>query len=72
MYLWQSLAIVKPFFAVHSNLTYQSEAYDLIELYFATLHSGTVEHLRWSFFAETVNVLRPSVIFAGELHCRCL
>ena len=27
-----------------------------------------VEHLRWSFFAEIVNVLRPLAIFTGELH----
>ena len=31
-----------------------------------------VEHLRWSFFAEIVNVLRFLIIFAGELHCECL
>ena len=31
-----------------------------------------VEYLRWSFLAEIVNVLRPLVIFAEEIHCASL
>ena len=33
---------------------------------------SSVEQLRWSFFAEIVNVLQPLVIFSGDLHRRCL
>ena len=35
-YLWRSFVIVKPFFAVHGNFTYYSEAYDLMKLYLET------------------------------------
>ena len=38
-FLWWSFVIVKPFIAVHSNFTYDSEAHDLIKLYFDTSHS---------------------------------
>ena len=57
---------------INSNFTYDSEAYGLIKLYFETSHSeprrATAVELS---FAEIVNVLRPLVIFAGELHRGC-
>ena len=41
-YLRWSFVLVKPFFfAVQLNFTYDSEAYDLIKLYFETAHSET-------------------------------
>ena len=30
-----------------------------------------IEHLRWSFYVEIVNVFSLLAIFAKELHCRC-
>ena len=36
-YMWWSMVIVRPFFVVHSNFTYDSEAYDFKKLYFETL-----------------------------------
>ena len=51
---------------VHSNFTYDSEAYDLIKLYLETSHS---ESSRTT--VEIVNVLKQLVIFAGELHRGC-
>ena len=30
------------------------------------------KHLRWSLFAEIVNIFRPLAIFVKELHCGCL
>ena len=71
-YLRRSYVIVKPFFAINSNFTYDSETYDLMKLYFETLHSEPVEQLGGAFFSEMVNVLKPLVIFAGELCRGCL
>ena len=36
------------------------------------LIQSLVEHLRWSFFAEIVNVLQPFFILSRELHRGCL
>ena len=33
-YRWLIFAIVEPFFMVHSNITYDSEAYDLVSSQF--------------------------------------
>ena len=35
-YLWRSFVVVKKFFAVHSNFSYDSKTYDLIKLCFET------------------------------------
>ena len=67
-YLRRSYVIVKPFFAINSNFTYDSETYDLMKLYIQSPLSNLVE----LFFAEMVNVLKPLVIFAGELCRGCL
>ena len=54
------------FFAIHSNFTYDSEAYDITKLFWKLHIQSLVKQLRWSFFVE------PLVIFAGELHRGCL
>ena len=42
---------VKPlFFVVYSNLTYDSEAFDVMKLYLGISHQSPVEKLRWSIF----------------------
>ena len=51
-YLRRSYVIVKPFFAINSNFTYDSETYDLMKLYFETLHSEPVEQLGGAFFCR--------------------
>ena len=50
MYLWQSFVIVKPFFADHFNFTYDSEVYDLMELYLETSHSEFVRKTALELF----------------------
>ena len=66
-YIWRSLVIAKPFFAVRNNPTYDSEASDLMKLYFETSDSESSR-----FFGKIVNALKPLVIFARELHRGCL
>ena len=72
-YLWWSFVIAKSFFAVQSNLTYDSEAYDLMELYLETSHSVSGSNTcSGAFSAEIVNVLEQLVIFTEELYRGCL
>ena len=53
------------YFTVHQSGTTSSNTFN------QSFIPSSVEHLRWSLFAEIANVLKPLVIFAGELHCGC-
>ena len=54
------------FFAVHRNLTYDSESYDLMELYFETSHSESDRTPAIELFCEN-----SQRVFAGKLHRGC-
>ena len=69
-------------YKIHALTVYLQSTYGLhaLTVYLQSICSPSYSlptvHLRWSFFAETVNVLRSLAIFAEELHrvslTRCL
>ena len=64
--------IVKPIQSVHSKFSYDSESYDLMKLYFETSHSESSRTTAVElFFAKIINVFKPLVIFAVQLHREC-
>ena len=51
-YLWRNLVIAKPYSAVRSNPTYDSEASDFMKLYFETSDSESSRTVSMDLFCE--------------------
>ena len=78
--LWKWFCMVRKLWKPSSRKTYQNlrklqgkylkRSFVIVKPFFIQkLHiQSSVDQLRWSFFVEIVNVLKPLVIFAGELH----
>lgn len=68
-YLWRNLVIAKPYSAVRSNPTYDSEASDFMKLYFETSDSESSRTVSMDLFCENSQRLplepRMSSVFKG-------